>query len=157
MPFFGCGTVPPIGTGPGASNTFSMSVRGFELSGDPSCNLYVTINPTVPLFTELAVELGTPQMVSFTSGPSGEIIDPSFNVGGRWGGNVNQGSIAVELGQGTRSRPLITGPLTVTILNLPTDFGEKMTIRVSGKVADGGFLDLTVSGPVNVPAPTPCP
>jgi hypothetical protein len=150
-----CGPVP----GYDPAGPLAVSLLGFGVSGDPGCNLFISFSPVIPFDAPVTVFPGQPVMVSFDRGPNGEIIDPSFDVGGT-AGAFGTGSITLDFGQGLRRAPLLSGGVTITLREWPQKYGDAIRYRVQATLADGGFLDFEVTkllvAPMFVACP-PCP
>jgi hypothetical protein len=142
-----CGPIPPYDPDVG----LAVSLLGFEVSGDPGCNLFISLASGIPLDSPRTIFLGQPVMVSFTRGPNDEIVDPSFDVGG------GDGVVTVDFGQGLRRAPILSGALTITLREWPQRYGEVIKYRVQAALADGGFLDFEVTKILVAPTFVACP
>jgi hypothetical protein len=147
-----CGPVPTYD----ATGALAVSLLGFSVSGDPGCNLFLSFNPPIPLGTPIPLTPGPPVMVSHDTGPNGEIIDPSFDVGAM-SGPFGAGTITLDFGQGLRRAPVLTGPVEITLLAWPQRYGDAIKYRVQAAISDGGFLDFVVTKVLVSPTAVACP
>jgi hypothetical protein len=147
-----CGPVP----GYDPAGALAVSLLGFGVSGDPGCNLFISFNPIIPLNVPITVFPGPPVMVSFTTGPNGEIVDPSFDVGGT-NGSFGAGTITLDFGQGLRRTPILTGGVTITLRAWPQRYGDAIRYRVQAALADGGLLNFEVTKLLVAPKFVACP
>ncbi len=149
---YSCGPVPTYDP----SSALAVSLLGFGVSGDPGCNLFISFNPVIPLDTPIPLVPGPPVMVSHDTGPNGEIINPSFDVGASTG-SFGGGTITLDFGQGLRHVPVLTGPVTITLRAWPQRYGDAIKYRVQAALTDGGFLDFEVTKLLVSPTPVTCP
>jgi hypothetical protein len=87
--------------------------------------------------------------------PNAECSLPFGGTGTCYGGQgASYGTLGVTYSQGWDPSAIDTGPFdvaTITVVSMPTEDGEPMTVRVQLHFVDGRALDETFSAPLSTP------